>query len=373
MMNLLRRGYQLWASRPRVRVLVQALVSVTLLTLLVIAARSTRVLDSFRGLEPGVLVVASLMIVVSCAVASARWQLLLHHLDIRESLANLTALYFVGQFFSLFLPTSAGGDAVRIYDVARRSHRPVQAILATLQERLLGLGAGSLVGLGAALFFLRLIPAELRPWVLLGQLGVVVAVGLMLYPAVLFGATAATVRRIPGVRSLVRRGAEHRLGRRLLNVLRPMAELPPLSPFLLLSVVGLAVLAVLLNVGTFYVIGRALHLGVGFWPYCLVVPLVAVVRMFPLSLNGIGIGEGAFVFFLGIFGVSNAEGLALALTSLGLYTGAALLGGLVLAVRVARGTWSTRRQDEPTNPEAADYPEAAAIPAYPLAIGEEVL
>jgi uncharacterized protein (TIRG00374 family) len=353
-------------------VLARALVSVILLGLLVIAARSTAVLDSLKGLQPGAFILAALMIGVSCAVASARWQVLLHHLEIRESLGNLTALYFIGQFFSLFLPTSAGGDAVRIYDVARRSRRPVPVILATLQERLLGLGAGSLVGLVASLYFLPLIPFELRPWVILGQCGVVVGVGLMLYPGILFATVSGIVRCIPVLKSLVRRTAEHRLGRRFVNVLRPMAELPPLSSNLMVLVVGLALLAVFLNVGTYYLVGRALQLDVGFWPYCLVVPVVAVVRMFPLSLNGIGVGEGVFVYFLGIFGVPSGEALALALTLLGLYTGTALLGGLVLAVRVAQGTWSAGRQADPGSAEVDAYANAAGFPSYQPAVGEEV-
>jgi hypothetical protein len=66
--------------------------------------------------------------------------------------------------------------------------------------------------------------------------------------------------------------------------------------------------------------------------------------MAPISLNGIGVGEGSFVFLMSMFGVSSEKSLALALAVLGVLTGNALLGGIFLAWRVGRGTWSRAQQ-----------------------------
>jgi uncharacterized protein (TIRG00374 family) len=373
MLVTLRRGYKLLAARRWVRVLLQALVSVALLVLLVIAAQRTAVVESLRELQPGALLLAAGLYGVSCVFASARWQLLLNHVGIRERLGNLTGLYFIGQFFSLFLPTSAGGDVARIYDVARRSHRPAEAILATFQERLLGLGAFSLIGLGAALYHLPLIPAELRPWVVLCQTAVVAVVALALYPALPLAVVSRAAERMPVFRAVLRRCLGHRLGVRLVNVLRPMAELPVMSPLLIVSVVGLAGVAASLNIGIYYVVGEALRIEAGFLAYCLVVPLVAVVRMFPLSLNGIGVSEGSFVILIGIFGVPTDKALALALAMLGLTTGMALTGGLVLAFRLARGTWNAGRSPSPKAPDAAPYAQAQELLERPLPVAERVI
>ena len=46
--------------------------------------------------------------------------------------------YFIGQFFSNFLPTSIGGDAVRIYLASRRTGAPAVAIASVFVERLTG-------------------------------------------------------------------------------------------------------------------------------------------------------------------------------------------------------------------------------------------
>jgi len=70
--------------------------------------------------------------------------------------------------------------------------------------------------------------------------------------------------------------------------------------------------------------------------------MVWIVRMAPISLNGIGVSEGSFVFLIGLFNVPADQALALALAILGVMTSTALLGGLLLALRIARGTWAGR-------------------------------
>src|SRR5262249_25967602 len=118
----------------------------------------------------------------------------------------------------------------------------------------------------------------------------------------------------------MRRLTARPLGQRLLAAGRSLRDLPPLGPGRCLPGVGLAAAANLLGVAAFVVVDRSLGLGLTFSAYCLVVPLVWVVRMLPVSLNGIGVGEGAFVYLVGLFAAPADKGLALALTLLGLQT-----------------------------------------------------
>src|SRR5215207_782568 len=130
--------------------------------MLVTLAQRSNLLASLMMLQPWALISAVALQIIAFLINGRRWQIVLEHFGIHERLTTLTALYFIGMFFSLFLPTGAGGDAVRIYDVARRSHRTAQAIVDTLQERLAGLGISLLVGLAATLVYLPLVPAQLR-------------------------------------------------------------------------------------------------------------------------------------------------------------------------------------------------------------------
>jgi uncharacterized protein (TIRG00374 family) len=328
---------------PRARVLLQALVSLALIAALLLAARSADLLSSFRAIRPGAIVLAGGLQALAFVLNSRRWQLLLANVGIGERLGNLTALYFIGQFCSLFLPTGTGGDVVRVYEVARRSERPAAAVLATLQERLLGLGASLVVGVVAVLYYLPLVPTQLRIWVLVIVVAASLGIALLLYPRLLF-ALVERVWHAHGGRPLLRRIARQRLVARLAGAARPIGELPPLPASRLALLLVMALLAVLLGAGMYYAIGESIGVPVGLMSYCLVVPLVWIVRMAPISLNGIGVGEGSFVFLMGLFGVPADQSLPLALAVLAVMTGAALVGGLLLVWRIARGNWGAARR-----------------------------
>lgn len=359
-MGFLKRLLKLIAGRPAVRVSIQAAVSVGLLSVLIYFASQQNGFKRLQGLDSLSLAVATALHFLATTVNSARWQVLLRNVGIQEPLGRLTGLYMIGQFFSLFLPTSAGGDAARIYDVARRTHKPAETIVATLQERLLALGAILVVGLAATAWFLPLLPGQLQFWVVLSQLGAAAGIGLLLYPA-LFFATARWLWQRTGERWGMARYAEHPLVVKVLGILRPMAALPPLRPFQLIGLFLMALGPALMFIGMYYAVGRSLGIQASFAAYCLAVPLVSIIRMLPVSLNGYGVGEVALASLLVLFEVPKDQGVALALAMLALLMCLALCGGLALLVRIFQGNWN---RPAPAGPAAAATGEAAAPPSF---------
>ena len=78
-----------------------------------------------------------------------------------------------------------------------------------------------------------------------------------------------------------------------------------------------------------YVQSLALHLSIPFAWLMMAVSLIAVVTSLPLSLNALGIQEGAYVFFLGLAGIAAPQALALALLSRGVRLAVSLVGGVI--------------------------------------------
>jgi uncharacterized membrane protein YbhN (UPF0104 family) len=94
--------------------------------------------------------------------------------------------------------------------------------------------------------------------------------------------------------------------------------------------------------------GAALGLNVPTVFYFILIPLVAVATMIPVSLNGLGVREGAFVFFLAQAGVPEDQALSLALLWLGVIIVSSLIGGLVwLATPVPPKPAASRSPDDP--------------------------
>jgi uncharacterized protein (TIRG00374 family) len=352
MIHYLKRAYSFIRTRPAVRIILQALVSTVLIAALVVLAQRSNLMENLRMLQPSALVLGGLLQLIAFSINGRRWQILLENFGIHDRLSNLTELYFIGMFFSIFLPTGTGGDAVRMYDVARRSGKPAQAVVATLQERLAGLGISLLIGLGATFYYLSLLPAQARLWIILIQACGVIGITLLLYPALLFALIRPVLRRF-GDRPAFIRLATHAFTQRIVGAIQPIAEAPALPAHKLAELLGIATAATLLGMGSYYVVGQSLQIPLSLIAYCLIVPLVWIIRMVPVSLNGLGLTEGSFVFLLGLFAVPQGKALALALAALGIQTCCALLGGLLLAIRVARGTWTSPRQAaQPTEGKA---------------------
>ena len=88
-------------------------------------------------------------------VLAARWGWLLGAHDIHERLPWLTRAYFVAYTAGQVLPTSLGGDAVRVVETTRRHPGRATVVTGTvLLER--GLGGAATVGLGAVGFILSI-------------------------------------------------------------------------------------------------------------------------------------------------------------------------------------------------------------------------
>ena len=79
-----------------------------------------------------------------------RWQLLLRAQDVRVPARTLLSSYLVAGFFNNFLPSTIGGDVVRIRDTARPAQSKTLATTVVFVDRALGLmGLVLVAALGA--------------------------------------------------------------------------------------------------------------------------------------------------------------------------------------------------------------------------------
>src|SRR5262249_62414961 len=102
--------------------------------------------------HPCYLVLALSLRVVTILPMAWRWQLLLRAKGVEDNMLWLTRAYFVSYAAGQILPTSVGGDAVRIYETARRHPGHGDTGAATvLLERAIGGGAARRLAAGGVL------------------------------------------------------------------------------------------------------------------------------------------------------------------------------------------------------------------------------
>ncbi len=83
--------------------------------------------------------VAMTMYLISVVIAAYRWQILLVAKQVPMAIRRAISLYFIGNFFTNFLPTSIGGDAVRAYSAGADMDNRMDALASVFIERFIGL------------------------------------------------------------------------------------------------------------------------------------------------------------------------------------------------------------------------------------------
>jgi glycosyltransferase 2 family protein len=307
----------------RTRVALEAVVSAVVLGLLLRWAGTHEVAHTLRGTDLGWFLPAVVVSAATVPVMALRWQMLLRAKSVPVSLGWLTRTYFVALFAGQFLPAAIGGDAVRVVELGRRTGDAPEAVASVLIDRLIGLV--SLVVLAVVAVLVS--GAGRRPGVVAAEaaFGVAAAAVLaLLFSSRLRGAVA---------RWLEPRAAGRRLavGQRFYDALHAYRDHRTT-----LVTVGLIALAVqVARVGVIWMLARALGLNVPDSVVLLAGPVVFAALALPVSLNGIGVREAVFVYFLhGHAGRPQAIALGLAFFAVGTLT--ALGGAAVLVVRFIR-------------------------------------
>jgi glycosyltransferase 2 family protein len=253
----------------------------------------------------------SLLIGAFCAsvgtvlISARKWQLLLQRARISVGFPAAAQLYWIGAFFSNFMPTGIGGDAVRLMMTPAPDGR--SRVAATiLIERLTGL----LVMLGLSVIGLLILPLDLGGPVphfvtVAGVAALAVAVTLVLFmPARFLGLLEIVQPYLPGFArtpfAFAHRVAVSVLGRDC-SATAVWGALLYSLPFY-----GAMMLAQ-------YCMLRAAGADVGMLAVVLGAPLVALVTLLPITVNGLFLAEGAFVLIYASTGIPAEVALAAAI------------------------------------------------------------
>lgn len=273
---------------------------------------------------------AAALTLVGIVLSSMRWQAVLTALGVPSHLGHLINHYLAGQFVSNVLPTTIGGDVLRVSRLSRESGESPASFASVVLERLTG---------WLVLPILTYVGFVVNPG--LTELGVATGVALALATAtlvLLMVVLLAVASHRFGGRTAGREGwrrfaAAVHLGLDRLRH-RPAAAVGVLA-------VGFAYQLVLVFAALFA--AKAVGMGVAVGPTALLAffPAVAIAQVLPVGISGLGIREGAFVLFLGPLGVPDEQAVALGLLLYLLNLGVSLLGAPAFALggrRAAAGT-----------------------------------
>ncbi len=266
----------------------------------------------------------ALSTLILCAwqiVAACRWAIILAAAQIRPPLARLLYWYMTATFFNMFLPTALGGDVVRIYQLAKNTGRSADAAASVVMERILGFLA--LTGMAVVALLLSS-KARQEPTLYLGVVAGAGAYAVVLVALFHRGFGRMTVR-------LFRRLGLPRLGEQAERGYAALYALQEHERTILLAfLISLVFQAV--GIVCTYLVGLSLGLNVSLSYYFGSVPIIWLLTMLPISINGIGVREGGFVLFFTAAGVSTADALLLSFLTFAQLLVIGLLGGALYLI-----------------------------------------
>ena len=290
--------------------------------------------------ELALLGLAFAILVLALVPLAWRWQRLLSARGIREGLTWLIRTYFVSYTASQVLPTSLGGDAMRIFETTRRHAGTKGAVAGSvLLER--GLGAVATLALGAVGFVLATGRYDVGAYL---WLELALALATVLLAVVVFSRRAR--RPLARMEPLLRR---LRLARPLGAIYRGVHGYRDHAAL----VTGMAALTIVVQafrILAIWLCAEAVGVHLSPLPFFVMGPMFFLVMLAPFTLNGFALREAFFVSFLGQLGVAADQAFATGFLYFLLALALSVPGAVIWAVE---GVGGPIRRSRPARPSAA--------------------
>lgn len=293
-----------------IKLLVKILITVAILIVIARSIDLTAVIGVVRGMQPEYLLLALIMQLLSAALASYRWYLIMRRLKFEQGPMFFLKSYLKGSFFNQALPGGIGGDAYRVLECAKLGNSKKAAFYGVLLDRVLGLIGILLLNLLANVAYPELLPAAI----------------FHLLNAIALGGIAAVV--LFAMLGKIDRFAHLKFTRHLHEISADMRRVYH-DP----KAIGLhSVISVLIHFVSMlavYYIGTGVGLNYGLLTFLVLVPPVMLLTIAPISLAGWGVREGGMIGLFLLVGADKTLVLSMSVLY-GLVLLAASLPGLYL-------------------------------------------
>jgi hypothetical protein len=304
---------------PRI---LRILVAVVLTAIVLYAADPARVIRTTASADVFWLCAAVALVIVDRSLMALRWIDLLAALTpgSRPPFGRVLRIFFVSSFVSNFVP-SVAADMYRAYALARYDVHLAESTASVLIDRVLGVLSMAIVG-ACALPFAR--DAGIAGGLTLAlsiAFAACAIAGLIVFSE---GASTVFLRMM----NLIPFGIVRRAAESLTEAVRRYSRHHPALARVLLMSIGVQAIRIIQA----WCLGEALGIGLPLVVYVAAIPVILLIMQVPVTINGLGTTQVAFVTLLGPSGADPARATALSLLFLGLGLIGTLPGGIIYAV-----------------------------------------
>jgi uncharacterized protein (TIRG00374 family) len=250
-------------------------------------------------------------------ISAYRWLILLRVQGIERSIHKLHIYYYIGFFFNNFLPTTIGGDVVRIYKASAGTKEMMRVTASVVAERILGLGA--LLTLAAVGLLLNISSIKMSR-IIEVRFGFVAVIAALIS----LGSFVYISQKINLARFRVFRLIQNKIS----NLISQLSNYKNVPSAISAGFVYSLLFQFLIVVNNF-LLGRSIRESPNILGLLFIVPTIMLVSMIPISINGIGLKEAAYVSLFPLIGIRPEAALVIAVLSRFFDIILSLIGGLL--------------------------------------------
>ena len=252
-----------------------------------------------------------------------RWKMLLKTAGINITLKKLISSFSGGVFFSIFLPSTIGGDLVRVADLAQHTQKAKKVIATVFLDRLSGYIGLVLVILPALLFGRNLVLDK----VVFTSVSVIIIL-LVIILLVLFNSTIYSI----STNFLTSPGAG-KIKEKIQNMHQEIHVFRHHKRMIITNLFVSFIIQLIAPVSVYF-IGLSLGIKINFIYYVIFLPIIGAITLLPIAIGGLGLREGLFVVYFAKAGVIKQLALAMSLLSFSFVVLYGAIGGLIYVLTV---------------------------------------
>ncbi len=307
--------------KKRILTLLQLLISIGLL-ILIILKYNISLLNNFRNLSNPQLLFFSfgITIILIPFMAAFRWKILLSYAGLKENIFSLMKINFISIFWGIFLPSSDGFAAVRIFQIEKRHPQNLGKSGSTVVvEKLFGFLLLCIIGIIGTFI--------IRDFQNISRLRITLLALTFLVSLILIFASNNRIYNF-----LITKFGNIFSKIKILSYLQKLHKSLTELPYWKISyrVFPLILLVQLLTILNVFILFKAMDIQKSLIVFIAIIPIIQIISLVPITISGFGVRESAFVYFFGLLGIEPSISFTVSILNFLILTGIpAFLGGII--------------------------------------------
>ncbi|MDP2941160.1 MAG: lysylphosphatidylglycerol synthase transmembrane domain-containing protein [Candidatus Omnitrophota bacterium] len=312
----------------------RVVISMALLAFLFNQVDKKSLLGIIKGVNIPLLLLAFGVFFLVYVLCLFRWVMLLKALKIHLPLRRVIISYSGGVFFSLFLPSTIGGDLMRSIDLSAHTKRPREVIATIFLDRLSGYVGLVIVAVFALSIGWNLVQVKSALFAVVVITVILTAILLLLFNKFIYS-KVNNLLHVSGERprSKGMAGNFEKIRKTLKDLHQELHYFKGHRKVMLYSVI-ISILIQLEGPVVFAITALSLGLKIKFIYFLIFLPIIGAITLLPISIGGLGLRDATTIYFLGKVGIVKDMAFAMSLLNFSFILVYGAIGGLIYVLTV---------------------------------------